>query len=299
MSLLEKFNSVEITADTRISEEDRRFCMAQKNAYDHARKALKTLAEQIEVLISEQKNFLVTVEPNLPSDHCGYFGSIDSRKYIDELQASHHMFIGKLVRYFHDKYNVTIEKHDIEEALFPQKPKERGWSYDPGEWKAYNRALNELSLEYTDILDQIFIQLGGFSFQDKAVNELKEASRAAAWNSYNGTKRYEQKKSVLTFPGYSCSFDSWHEEYYHGEHEIKLTDSIKSIIRSIIYFEYGILKPSYTPLDVLLGYDWKTYETELNVSMEKIKSVKCFKNGRVDFRFTSEAYAREFAEQFL
>ena len=27
--------------------------------------------------------------------------------------------------------------------------------------------------------------------------------------------------------------------------------------------------------------------------------IKCFKNGRVDIRFTSEAYARQFAEEFL
>ena len=50
---------------------------------------------------------------------------------------------------------------------------------------------------------------------------------------------------------------------------------------------------------MLLGYDWTTSETELPVNMDKLKSVKCFKNGRVDFRFTSEAYAREFAEEYL
>ena len=49
----------------------------------------------------------------------------------------------------------------------------------------------------------------------------------------------------------------------------------------------------------LLGWSWTTTETERQFDMEKLKSIKCFKNGRVDIRFTSEAYARQFAEEFL
>lgn len=52
-------------------------------------------------------------------------------------------------------------------------------------------------------------------------------------------------------------------------------------------------------LNTLLGYNWTTYNTEMQLGLEKLKSVKCFKNGRVDIRFTSEAFAREFAETFL
>ena len=39
--------------------------------------------------------------------------------------------------------------------------------------------------------------------------------------------------------------------------------------------------------------------TAAELGLEKLKSIKCFKNGRVDVRFTSEAFAREFAEMFL
>lgn len=296
MNILEKFNSVEVTADTRISEDDRRFCQAQKEAYDHARKSLKFMEERATVFLNEQTSLLAPVEGEV---HSTYLGKFDPKDFTETLHNSHKRFIANIVRYFRSRYNVTIKEYPIEEVVLPQKPKERGWSYVPEEWSAYQRSLDELSLEYTDILDQIFIQLGGYSFQDKAVQELKEASHNAAWSSYNGTKRYEQKKAVLTFSGCACSFDSWHEKWYHGEHQIQLSDSTKNIIRSILYFEYGTINSGCTPLDKLLGYNWTTEETELQVNMEKLKSVKCFKNGRVDFRFTSEAYAREFAEQFL
>lgn len=110
---------------------------------------------------------------------------------------------------------------------------------------------------------------------------------------------YEQKKSVLTFTGYGCSFDSWHEQWHKGEYEIKLTDGMKEIIRALAYFEYGEI--GYIPyaFNCLLGWSWTTTETERQFDMEKLKSIKCFKNGRVDIRFTSEAYARQFAEEFL
>lgn len=159
--------------------------------------------------------------------------------------------------------------------------------------------IENMDVSYDQVLDQIFVQLGGFSFHDKAINEMKEKCHEAAWNRYYGKRVYEQKKSVLSFTGYGCSFDSWHEQWHKGEYEIKLTDGMKEIIRALAYFEYGEI--GYIPyaFNCLLGWSWTTTETERRFDMEKLKSIKCFKNGRVDIRFTSEAYARQFAEEFL
>lgn len=131
------------------------------------------------------------------------------------------------------------------------------------------------------------------------LRKSQEKCHEAAWNRYYGKRVYEQKKSVLSFTGYGCSFDSWHEQWHKGEYEIKLTDGMKEIIRALAYFEYGEI--GYIPyaFNCLLGWSWTTTETERRFDMEKLKSIKCFKNGRVDVRFTSEAYARQFAEEFL
>lgn len=191
-----------------------------------------------------------------------------------------------------------METDKIEEVLLPKEP-DRYSSYNSAEYKEYYGAVENTELKYEDILDQIFIQLGGFSFQEKALNELKQKAHDAAWNRYYGNKCYEQKKAVISFSHYACSFDSWHEEYYHGEHEIQLTDGMKNIIRALAYFECGDTSSIPWTLNTLLGYNWTTYNTEMQLGLEKLKSVKCFKNGRVDIRFTSEAFAREFAETFL
>lgn len=295
MSLIDKFNSVEITADTRISEVDRKFCQTQKEAYDHARAALKFMAEHSQKYLDEQTAILERCENE---SYGTYLGDFKPSKFTEELRESHDRFISRIFYYFQHKYKVTIDSSDADDVLLPKKP-EGGWRYNEEEWKAYNKTVAELSLDYQAVLDQIFIQLGGFSFQDKAVQELKQKAHDAAWNSYRGNKTYEQKKAVISFTGYACSFDSWHEEYHKGEHQIKLSDSMKNVIRALVHFEYNSTDHTPYSLTVLLGYSWETYGTEMSVGLEKIKSIKCFKNGRVDIRFTSEAFARQFVEDYL
>lgn len=62
-------------------------------------------------------------------------------------------------------------------------------------------------------------------------------------------------------------------------------------------YEYGqtsIMPYQYT---MLLDYEFSPQLIEINSS--KVASIKCFKNTRVDIRFTKEQYAREFVEMFL
>lgn len=154
----------------------------------------------------------------------------------------------------------------------------------------YMSNLRSLSLDYTDILDQIFIQLGGYSFQDKAVQELKAAAHKHAWNTYHGTKNYEIKKATISF-SFGCFVYSW------GHGEMQLRDSMKDVIHALAYFEYGTLKYLGGGFSELCGYTFEGNSFECG--WEKIKQIRCFKNGRVDVKFTSEAYARQFAEEYL
>ena len=134
---------------------------------------------------------------------------------------------------------------------------------------------------------------------DPEIRELKEKCHKEAWNSYTGKRDFEQKKAVLSFTRYACSFDSWHEQWHKGEYEIKLADGMKDVLRAIAYFEYGQIDYIPGAFHDLLGWSWTTTETERKCFMEKVKNIKCFKNGRVDVRFTSEEYARQFADEFL
>lgn len=300
MSLLDKFNSIEVKADTRISERDREFCVAYHEAYVKGRAALKSLRQSVEEYLNEQQSIISRVVPKDEMYDRSFFlgDSVHVHDITSRLRNAHHVLISALVSYFERTYKVSLEAGKIEEVLLPKEP-DRYSSTSSAEYKEYYDAVENMELKYEDILDQIFIQLGGFSFQEKALNELKQKAHDAAWNRYYGSKCYEQKKAVISFSHYACSFDSWHEEYYHGEHEIQLTDGMKNVVRALGYFECGTADNIPWTLNTLLGYQWKTYNTEMQLGLEKLKSIKCFKNGRVDVRFTSEAFAREFAETFL
>ena len=47
MSLLDKFNSIEVKADARISEHDREFCMAYHEAYVKGREVFAAICRRI------------------------------------------------------------------------------------------------------------------------------------------------------------------------------------------------------------------------------------------------------------
>lgn len=289
MSLLDKFAAVEVKAESRISPSDKDFCIVHQEAYDHLRKALTELLEFVEERIRVREAIVKRAEPDFS---ISAFGSVSPAKIRNELMESHEDFISKLTYHFSSKYNVTLDSNAIKEILVPKKPSNGCYSRNKAEWDAYVQEMSTMRITYESILDQIFVQLGGCSFQDKALNELKEAAHVGAWNRYHGIKCYEQKKAVITFTSYACHWDTW----YSGPH-ISLSDSMKSIVRAVSHFETGTM--DYLPWGFreLCGYSFE--RSEFDLDMDKVKSVKCFKNGRVDIRFTSEAYAREFIELYL
>ncbi len=292
LSLLEKFEQVEIKEDTRISVADRQVCEIHQKAYEKAREGLRSLAEQLSGLEQEQKDILSSVMKEIWTDQ--YISSqtdIKSSSIYKNLDGTHKRFVNSIASYFADHYHVSIDIDAIEETLLPHEP---GNSRRCGEAEIeeYTRRMRNLTLNYEDILEQIFIQLDGYSFQDKAEKELKDAAHEAAWHRYNGKKKYEQKKAVICFTSYACRFDKW----YQAPH-ISLSDDMKSVIKALEYYEFGASNVHNCGFAQLLGYSFN--ETVFDFTFEKVKQIKCFKNGRVDIRFTSEAYARQFVEEYL
>lgn len=290
MDLLSKFNAVEVAADTRISEPDRKFCDVKQEAYRHQRKAYREIIDLVKKSVEERQRILRKQDPECNIED---FGCLDVSKIEESLRDTHEDFIGTLVYHFASKYRVTLDSDEIKCVLVPKRPDRGYYSFNKEEWQAYLDAMDALELTYQQVLDQIFIQLGGASFKDKAVMELKEKAHKGAWNSYHGNKCYEQKKAVISFTSYACHFDTW----YTNPH-VTLTDGMKNVIKAAAHFETGTTEYMPWGFTELCGYSFERSEFEFT-SLEKIKGVKCFKNGRVDIRFTSEAFARQFVEEYL
>ncbi len=196
-NLLNKFDAIQVQADTRISEEDRHVCEIHQQAYDQAREDLRSLAEQLEALEQAQEKTLSAVVEDYYTD--GYLNPIKSEKIYDQLDRTHKTFIHFVIAYFQKRYKVSIDEDKVKDALLPPKPK-HDWRWTQAAADAYTNSLRTLKLSYQDIVEQIFLQLGGYSFQEKAVKELKDAAHEAAWSNYGHSKSYEQKKTVIRKP---------------------------------------------------------------------------------------------------
>lgn len=245
MNVLDKFNEIEIKADTRISAEDLRFCQLHQEAYDKARVSLLALTEQVEAARSEQTQILSPVMNKYLTD---VYLTGRENMYVDtfynNLDETHNVFIHQISSYFNKTYQVSINEQRIQKALMPTEPK----TYDGIERDEYTQQLRCLTLRYEDIVDQIFVQVGGYSLQDKAVKELKEAARQAAWFQ-SGAKRYERKKETIVFPQYAIHMDS----FWSPPH-IALCKEMKDVIRAVSYFENGMMGKIVPALELLLGY---------------------------------------------
>ena len=296
MDLLEKFESIEVRADTRISEADRIFCEAHQSAYENAAAALKELKYFWDDMVSQQKELLAPTDA-APTN---YLLSPDGLKLSGDaiqtqLRSLHSIFIEHLVSYFSITYHFSISSQDVGANLLPQKPSDRWTDNYKESVKKYTSDLQELALHYNDILEQIFLQTGGRAFAEQALYELKKNCRRTAWNTYQKRADYTRKKSTLQFTHYACSFRS----YYRANGSWELTDGMKDVLKGISHFETGGFSTIPDALAKLInGYslDFSDYDFP---DCKKVQSLKMFKNRRVDIRFSEESYARQFAEEYL
>ena len=315
--LLEKFKSVELKPDTRITESDRRYCIAQQEAYEKGRAVLAQLAKLVAEAQAEQVRILKRNGEEVYTTYLGTTYEVSDDKILQRLDNTHSVFIHNIVSYFRDKYNVTLDEKPILDAFVREKPESRD-EFLPrprsqmtdeeldayrarraayqAECDAVTHANRALVIRYEDILERIFAQLGGCSFADVALRELRDACRSAVW--CRDKPQFEIKKSVISFPGYMCNFDTWHAQWHKDDDpEFSLPDSMKTILKGLNHFEIGT--QDYTHYAIRPLFNYTIYGTDHEIGGQKVKSVKLFKKGRVDVRFKTEADARAFAEAYL
>lgn len=294
MNLLDKFENLKMMTDTRISETDIQFCEANQAAYQAAKASLPELSYIWTDMHSTQKDLLAgtgtSANTYLSSGNALSFTDSDIQK---QLIAQHTIFIRKLVYYFNEHYHISIDYNTIEENLLPKAPKDNYRSDNKEQIEQYREQMLHLTLSYTDIINQIFIQLDGRDLYGQAIYELKEKCHKAAWNIYHKTPDYKCQKNTLQLAS-ACRYSSW-----LGSESWELHDGTKHILSGIAHFETGSLSIFPDGFSNLIGYR-KANSNEYNFSFcQKIKHLKMFKNGRVDIKFASETYARQFVNDYL
>lgn len=295
MDLLQKFSEVEVKDDTRITAADKDFCKAHQAAYEYAKSALSELKYFWEDMVSNQGNLLSSIgeQPTLYLLN-GHELKISSDHINEQIKSAHSTFISQLIYYFNKTYKISLSPAEVTTALLPKKPEVSHRFDELKEWNAYEKAMLELSLQYTDILEQIFIRLDGRNLQEQAMHELLEKCHRAAWDSYHKRPEYVRKKAVLQFSSYACSYSTG----YHYE-TWKLSGKIKDILQGIGHFEtdsFSLIPDKVS--SVINSYDFHTDSIEFP-TCQKVQSIKFYKNGRVDIRFATEENAQKFIEKYL
>lgn len=299
MNMLEKFAKVEINLADKISPEDKKVCEVLQAAYDAALAAIKQQKALVNKSCTEQNEFIAQLpDKYLCSDYLGDTFSED--KMDEQSKKVHALFVSNIANWFASHYSVELDRSEVCDSLIPKKPNR--WDLDDMDLDRkeirekidamsmeYQVKMDNLHLRYEDVLNWIFQQLDGLSFEEKALNELKSKCRSAA-RGYGSEPSYEQKKTVVTFDSYCCSYTDWRDSW-------EIYEAEKNIIRGLAAFDLGSPNAKSHPYTYLLGY---SVEQQITViGSEKVEHVKLFKNGHMHIRFKKEEYARTFIEEYL
>lgn len=321
MNLMEKFSAVEIKADNRISSGDRDFCICHQEAFDKSGPALQKLADMMSAIKAEQWGILSRVEEHYSQSYVTCKGfSCDEDYVYSAVKDRNHTFISTIVRYFSQKYKVELDVEEIKAHLIPAAPKEPDlpWggyrrmndaeidafkeklaAHKAAE-KEYQKSLYTLPLRYEQIIDEIFVQLGGFSFKERAMNEFLKRTWDCCHRTYGSLpteEKFEIKNDTLRLIGYWISVDE-NKWMTHPVPEYRPNADMKTLLNAVAYYESGRMDEGHSWFPELFQYNTKESQFD-TAHMSKVKGIKMFKNGRVDIKFRSAAYVQEFAELYL
>lgn len=325
MGILDKFSGIEIKADTRISEADRAVCLREQEAFDKSGPALEQLADLYDTLNGEQRSILSKDNDEFYNPYM----RTDSFRCVSDdarcaMAARNEKFIDRVVNYFAHTYSVELSAHEIKKRLIPEDPSDD--FVDVRRYRDFNNMtkkeqadfnkrcaehkklmeqhthlIRHLPLRYEQIVDEIIAQMGGFSFQERAMNEMLarcwKAGHRRDWRTDKTVEEFEVKNDTLKLldSGRWC----WcHDDSWRSYPEWVASDGLKHVLESIVHFECGRMNEGRMWFPELFRFDTKYHEFPIN-NMEKVKNIKLFKNGRVDIKFSNAAYAQEFVENYL
>ena len=291
MDLLDKFATVTVKADDRITSEDKAFCEAHQAAYDAAVQSFRELGFFWEDMVNTQKELLGNRDDTYLSSRDG--PEISQHRINAHLERLHRMVISNIVHHFNSTYHVSVSADHVANNLLPQKPDLRGYENKEAS-EVYHEKLRGANIRYEDVVDQIILLLDGRSFTEQAFHELAEKCHKAAWNLYQNKANYERKKALISFNGYFCNV-----RHYIRQDEWRLEDKAQDILRGVAHYETGSFHIFPFGFSNLLGYTGSVCNEHEFSTCEKVRGLKMFKNGRVDIRFASETYAAEFAAKYL
>lgn len=263
MNILNKFENFEIKQEDKILKEDRERCEKIQAIYEQTLSAYKKWYD----IYHETKNCIEKHD-----FHNLELGDLSVCKSIGSL---HNSLISNIYSYFTNKYNIDINKNYDEDNDF-------NYNYS-------NSTINTNPLDYKVYVNDILRQLDGFDFKSLRVKQLKEKIKNIGKNRYSNEWKIEIKGSTIKFK----DLLSWG---YWGS----APDKILLIESALSWFEFGEETeiPEFNQIRNRYHIKWYEINPCMELSTKKIKSIKFFKNGRMDIKFSSPEIARKFISEW-
>ncbi len=279
--LIERFDKLKINPTDSISGKDRSFCENLQKEYDSLQRQLNKYVELFVKLNEEEKNNPYSLKSSEWREE--YIELKDAPKWYERfmftplyplqvcrkfLSEGRKRFIEEAGNYFERIYNLEL---NLDELIESEKP-----------------------VCYQDVVEEIVRQVGEVSLNDSGIRNL-----------INGFKNCVYYRNRVVIKSNKITIDNYVYYSYHSLPSLKIdrTDKqVNALIMAMSHFESGGVSPLHIITDNMPG---RSYSDEVDPTMEyifyhaeKIRSIKFFKNRRVDIKFTTNEYARKFYEYF-
>jgi hypothetical protein len=275
------FDNVTIENDKRLSEED-----SEKMG------VFKTILEEMR----EKFNLYLNFYKENPINKIDYDGTIKEINGVKSYKNLEYEFVDTIVfrevksiiekvyEYFRKKYDVKLETLTHDTDYYEGRPQKMKENFD---WF--------MSVSINDLLDDIFNQLGGMTFNDKGLEEAKEKllNDTKAWKDEEKIKVKNGKITINNFMYY----DYWGKSY--GEYRNSDHEKIINLFKIISYADTKELKNNYEFVTSSINSYNNKYIGLYEIDDTILKSFKTFKNGKVEIVFNSGLQALNFAIKYL
>lgn len=265
MGLLDKFAAVEVDRKGSLDPADQAYCDHQDQLYREAVTFLSEVKARMEVMFA-------SYEGDEDWNKDGYIEKHNDIRYVEQrikdIRKSH---IGKIAYYFEKKYKVSINTDTIIREL---------------------AELPDLEVTGAAIVERIYRQLGGATFEEKAVQEIKDGLARRLYG-----REPEIKGTRLIFAHFV-----YPERRYDGTPYLSYPNNepIMALLRALQHFDTGAKEIGWPYSEVarqcsnLFGSPFTKHE----IGSTKVQSVQLFLNGKVQVTFASYELAAKFAAEY-
>lgn len=275
MNLLAKLEGVKVSNISRLSPSDLAYCQRQQALYTQA------------------VNFFTEMKEKMAAIYATYSQSSDSYRsegYIDRYDDIRHLedripkikteYIDRIIYYFEKAYKVSIEHSSIREKYKDAPP---------------------LEPTFEQIAEEIFVQLGGYTFHEKAINEIK-----VNFSKHVGCRMKPEIKGVrLILDNYVWVEQNKDYSDPRGKRKIaelsyRSDSKLYDLFRALTHFETEMVEAAmyYQQLSYSISRNRKYAFEKYELGYNKVQSIRIYKTGKIEVAFESYEQAEAFLRTY-